>query len=41
MDAGMVRSFGPRDVVVKQGQRGAVVPPLKVIEGEAVAHEAG
>src|SRR6185295_3518255 len=39
MDAGMVRSFGPRDVVVKQGQRGAVVPPLKVIEGEAVAHE--
>jgi ABC-type protease/lipase transport system fused ATPase/permease subunit len=41
MDAGMVRSFGPRDVVVKQGQRGTVVPPLKVIEGEAVAHEAG
>jgi ATP-binding cassette subfamily C protein PrsD len=41
MEAGMVRSFGPRDAVVKQGQRGTVVPPLKVIEGEAVAHEAG
>jgi ATP-binding cassette subfamily C protein PrsD len=41
MDAGMVRSFGPRDAILKQGQRGPVVPPLKVIEGEAVAHEAG
>lgn len=39
MEGGLIRAFGPRDVVIKQGQK-AAAPPLKVIEGEAVAHEA-